>query len=128
MKSFIAAIRNGEKGFAVHNSVYLPFHCEIISIWIGKEMSLLSEPDKIVDLGDIKVIGIREGESFTNIVFRKRGNLAKELGHHTGHIILHAAEKGDDIFNAVNLHYIKVGFHEHRKELSLEIVNDPFEL
>ncbi|NTV66433.1 MAG: hypothetical protein HGB06_01885 [Chlorobaculum sp.] len=128
MKSFIAAIRNGETGFAVHNSVYLPFHCELISIWIGKEMSLLSVPDRIIDFGDAEVLGVREGESFTNLVFRKWGNLAKELGHHTGHIILYAAEKGEDIFNAENLHYIKIGFHDHRKELSFEIVNDPFEL
>jgi hypothetical protein len=128
MKSFTAAVSKGEKGFAVHNSVFLPFHCEIISIWIGKEMSLLSVPDEIVDLGDAEVIGVREGESYTNLVFRKRGDLAKELGNHKGHIILHAAEKGTDIFNAENRHYIKIGFHDHRKELSFEIINDPFEL
>jgi hypothetical protein len=128
MKSFITSIGNGETGFAVHNSVYLPFHCEIISIWIGKEMSLLSVPDEIVDLGDAEVIGVREGESYTNLVFRKRGDLAKELGNHKGHIILHAAEKGEDIFKAENLHYIKTGFHDHQKRLSFEIVSDPFEL
>jgi hypothetical protein len=128
MKSFIAAIGNGETGFAVHNSVYLPFHCEIIGIWIGKEMSLLSVPDEIVDLGDAEVIGVREGNSYTNLVFRKRDDLAKELGNHKGHIILHAAEKGEDIFKAENLHYIKMGFHDHQKRLSFEIVNDPFEL
>lgn len=128
MKSFIAAIRNGETGFSVHNSVFLPFHCEIISIWIGKEMSLLSVPDEITDLGDAELIGIREGESYTNLVFRKWGDLARELGHHKGHIVLHAAEKGEDIFKRENLHYIKVGFHDHQKELSFEIVNDPFEL
>jgi hypothetical protein len=128
MKSFIAAIRNGETGFAVHNSVYLPFHCEIISIWIGKEMSLLSVPDEIVDLLDAEVIGVREGNSYTNLVFRKRDDLAKELGNHKGHIIFHAAEKGEDIFKAENLHYIKMGFHDHQKRLSFEIINDPFEL
>lgn len=128
MKSFAAAIRNGETGFAVHNSLFLPFHCEIINIWIGKEMSLLSVPDEIVDLLDAEVIGIREGESYTNLVFRKRGDLAKELGNHKGHIILHATEKGEDIFKAENRHYIKIGFHDHQKELVFEIVNDPFQL
>lgn len=128
MKSFAASIRNGETGFSVHNSVFLPFHCEIISIWIGKEMSLLSVPDEITDLLDTEVIGIREEESYTNLVFRKWGDLARELGNHKGHIILHAAEKGEDIFQDENRHYIKIGFHDHRKELSFEIVNDPFEL
>ncbi len=47
MKSFIAAVRNGEKGFVIKNSVFLPFHCKGITIWIGKEMSLLSTPDQI---------------------------------------------------------------------------------
>lgn len=128
MKSFSLALSNGARGFAVHNSVYLPFHCEIVSIWIGKEMSLLSAPDLITDLGDPEVIGVREGESYTNLVFRKRGDLSKELGHHKGHIILYAAEKGADIFRSENLHYIKIGFHDHRRELFFEIVNDPFEL
>ena len=128
MKSFTTAVRNGETGFAVYNSVFLPFHCEIMSIWIGKEMSLLSVPDEIVDLGDSEVIGIREGEFYTNFVFRKWGDLSKELGHHKGHIILHAVEKGEDMFKAENRHYIKIGFHDHLKELSLEIVNDPFQL
>jgi hypothetical protein len=128
MKSFVAAIRNGQTGFAVRNSVFLPFHCEIINIWIGKEMSLLSVPDQITDLGDAELIGVREGEYYTNLVFRKWGDLSKELGHRKGHIILHAAEKGEDIFKCENLHYIKIGFHDHQKELTFEIVNDPFEL
>jgi hypothetical protein len=101
MKSFATAIRNGDEGFAVYNSVFLQFHCEIISIWIGKEMSLLSVPDEIADLGDAGVIGIREEDSYTNLVFRKWGDLSKELGRHKGHITLHAAEKGEDMFKAV---------------------------
>lgn len=128
MKSFIAAISNGEKGFTVHNSVFVPFHCEIISIWIGKEMSLLSVPDQITDLGDTEVIGVREGDSYTNLVFRKWGDLVKELGNHKGHIILHAAEKGADIFKSENRHYIKFRFHDHQRSLIFEIINDPFEL
>ncbi len=128
MKSFTTAIANGEEGFSIHNSVYLPFHCEIVSIWIGKEMSLLTVPDMIVDLGDTEVIGIREGEGYTNLVFRKWGDLIRELGHHKGHIILHAAEKGDDIFRSDNLHYIRIGFHAHRQVLTFDIVNDPFRL
>lgn len=128
MKSFIAAVNNGETGFAIGNSVYLPFHCEIISIWIGKEMSLISSPDMISDLADEETIAIREGDSFTNLVFRKWGDLARELGNHKGHIILHAAEKGDDIFNSENLHYIRMGFHDHQKELSFKIIDDPFRL
>jgi hypothetical protein len=128
MKSFITAINNGEHGFFVKNSVFLPFHCEIISIWIGKEMSLLSTPDVITDLDDHNVLSIRERESYTNLVFRKWNDLYKELGHHSGHIILHAAEKGVDIFSKKNLHYIRIGVHDHTKELSLEIIDNPFDL
>lgn len=128
MKSFNAAARNGETGFAIGNSVFVPFHCDIISIWIGKEMSLLSVPDLITDLADTETIGIREGASFTNLVFRKWGDLSKELGNHKGHIILHAVEKGEDIFKSENRHYIRMGFHDHDRELFIKIVNDPFDL
>ena len=128
MKSFLSAISNGEQGFYINNSVFLPFHCEIISIWLGKEMSLLSAPDVITDITDAEVLGLREGDFYTNLVFRKRSDLAKELGHHKGHIILRAAEKGTDIFQTENLHYIRIGFHDHEKGLSLEIIDNPFDL
>jgi hypothetical protein len=128
MKSFIAAVKNGEKGFVIKNSVFLPFHCEIITIWLGKEMSLLSVPDLITDITDAEVLGVREGEFFTNLVFRKWNNLAKELGHDKGHIILHAAEKGSDIFRSENLHYIRISFQDHKKEISLEIIDNPLDL
>jgi len=128
MKSFIAAVKNGEKGFVIKNSVFLPFHCEIISIWIGKEMSLLSAPDQITDLCESELIGVRVGDSYTNLVFRKWNNLAKELGHDKGHIILHAAEKGSDIFRSENLHYIRISFQDHKKEISLEIIDNPLDL
>ncbi len=128
MKSFIAAINAEEKGFVIKNSVFLPFHCEIITIWIGKEMSLLSTPDLITDLTDAEVLGVREGDFYTNLVFRKWSDLAKELGHHKGHIILRAAEKGADIFKVENLHYVRIGFLDHKKELSLEIIDNPYDL
>ena len=128
MKSFITAITNDEHGFFIKNSVFLPFHCEILSIWIGKELSFISTPDDITDFGDRSVLFIREGESFTNLVFRKWNDLSKELGHHKGHIILHAAEKGADIFKKENLHYIRISVHDDTKELSLEIMDNPFDL
>ncbi|MBZ4219975.1 MAG: hypothetical protein LAC69_07330 [Chlorobium sp.] len=128
MKSFIAAIKNEEKGFVIKNSVFLPFHCEIITIWIGKEMSLLSAPDLITDVTDAEVLGVREGDFYTNLVFRKWSDLPKELGHHKGHIILRAAEKGADIFKVENLHYIRIGFQDHKKELSFEIIDNPYDL
>ncbi len=128
MKSFIAAIKNEEKGFVIKNSVFLPFHCEIITIWIGKEMSLLSAPDLITDVTDAEVLGVREGDFYTNLVFRKWSDLPKELGHNKGHIILRAAEKGADIFKVENLHYIRIGFQDHKKELSFEIIDNPYDL
>ncbi len=128
MKSFFDAVRNGEKGFVVKNAVFLPFHCEIISIWIGKEMSLLAAPELIVDLSESDLLAVREGDSYTNIVFRKWNDLSKELGHHKGHIILKAAEKGADIFKSENIHYIRIGFPDHQKEIVFEIIDDPYDL
>ncbi|EAT58078.1 hypothetical protein [Chlorobium ferrooxidans] len=128
MKSFLNAISNGEQGFFTKNSVYLPFHCEIISIWIGKEMSLLASPDMIADLTDSEVLALREGDFYTNLVFRKWSDFAKELGHNKGHIILRASEKGADIFRAENLHYIRIVFHDHKKEISFEIIDNPRDL
>jgi hypothetical protein len=128
MKSFTDAVKSGRKGLVIRNSVFLPFHCELLSIWVGKEMSLISAPDLISDLTDCGQVALRVGESYTNIVLKKWGDLAKELGHHKGHIILHAAEKGADIFLPENLHYIRIGFVDHGKEVSLEIIDNPFEL
>lgn len=128
MKSFLNAISNGEEGFFTKNSLYLPFHCEIISIWIGKEMSLLASPELITDLMDSEVLAIREGDFYTNLVFRKWSDFAKELCHNKGHIILRAAEKGADIFRSDNLHYIRIVFHDHKKEISFEIIDNPRDL
>ncbi|MDP8306044.1 MAG: hypothetical protein RAO75_06020 [Candidatus Chlorobium antarcticum] len=128
MKSFINAAKNGETGFVIRNSLFLPFHCELLSIWIGKEMSLLSAPDLITDIANPDILGVREVESFTNLVFRKWGDLAKELGHEKGHIILHAAEKGADVFVSGNLHYIRIAFCNRQKEVCFEIIDNPYEL
>jgi len=128
MKSFVNASKNGETGFVIRNSLFLPFHCELLSIWIGKEMSLLSAPDLITDISNPEILGIRETESFTNLVFRKWGDLAKELGHEKGHIILHAAEKGADVFGSGNLHYIRIAFCDRQKAVCFEIIDNPYEL
>lgn len=128
MRSFVDAIRKKERGYITGNSVYLPFHCEIIRIWIGKEMSLLSTPEVIVDFCDAGDIGMREGRFYTNLVFRKWRDLQRELGHHKGHIIINAAEKGADLFRSENLHYIRISFKDDRKELEFELIDNPFDL
>lgn len=128
MKSFIEAVSRKEKGLVTGNSLYLPFHCEILKIWIGKEMSLLASPDIIVDFCDNSHIGIREGRFYTNLVVRKWGDLQRELGGHKGHVILHAAEKGADIFKSENLHYIRISFPDNREELEFELIGNPFDL
>lgn len=128
MKGFVQAIKDGEKGMIFRNSVFLPFHLELFSVWIGKEMSLLAVPDLLTDFcqGNDQ-IAVREGEQYTNIVFRKGGDIRKELGRSKGHIILHAAEKGSDIFNEENRHYIKICF-TNRHVIEFEMVDDPFYL
>lgn len=131
MKGMVVAIESGAKGFVIGSSVFVPFHCELLSVWIGKEMSLLSAPDLIVDLCNNPDVGIRDGEFYTNLVFRKRGDLRKELGHNKGHIILHATEKGADVFLDENLHYIRISFldnPEKPKEITFELIDNPFHL
>jgi hypothetical protein len=128
MRSFVEAIRKDIRGHVIKNSVFLPFHCELISIWIGKEMSFVSAPELIVDLCDTGEIAIREGETYTNLVFRKWNNLGKELGNQKGHIILHSAEKGADIFLRENLRYIRISFHDQHDSLSFEIIDNPLDL
>jgi hypothetical protein len=128
MKSFVDAVGKKEQGFFVRNSIFLPFHFEVISIWIGKEMSLLSAPEILVDFCDAGDVGIREGISYTNLVFRKWKDIKRELGHHSGHIIIHAAEKGADLFRNENLHYIRISFKDNRKELDFELIDNPFDL
>ena len=128
MKGFVQAIQDGENGLVFRNSIFVPFHLELLSVWIGKEMSLLAVPDLLTDFCDGNAqIAVREGDRYTNLVFRKFGDLPKELGRSKGHIILHAAEKGSDIFDEENRHYIKVGFTD-RHILDFELVDDPFYL
>ncbi|MEC9486223.1 MAG: hypothetical protein UMU76_01815 [Prosthecochloris sp.] len=128
MKGFVNAIQHGETGMVFRNSLFLPFHLEILNIWLGKEMSLLAVPDRITDLAPgSSQVAIREGESYTNIVFRKAGDLRKELGHEKGHIVIHAAEKGSDIFQKGNLHYIRIHF-SNKHLLTFEIIEDPYYL
>ncbi|ARM31404.1 hypothetical protein [Prosthecochloris sp. HL-130-GSB] len=128
MKGFVNAIQNGETGMVFRNSIFLPFHFELLNIWIGKEMSLLAVPDRITDLvAGSDHVGIREGEQYTNIVFRKSGDLRKEFGNEKGHIVLHVAEKGSDIFREENLHYIRVHF-SNKHLLTFELIEDPYYL
>ncbi len=128
MKGFVQAIKDGEKGLIFRNSVFLPFHLELLSVWIGKEMSLLAVPDLLTDFCEGNgQLAVRERERYTNLVFRKGGDIRKELGRSKGHIIMHAAEKGADIFNEENRHYIKVCF-TNRHIIEFELVEDPFYL
>ena len=128
MKGFVQAIKDGEEGMIFRDSVFLPFHLEILSVWVGKEMSLLAVPDVYTDFceGNGR-LAVREGAAYTNLVFRKGGDIRKELGRCKGHIIIQAAEKGSDIFDAENRHYIRVCF-TNKHTLEFELVEDPFYL
>jgi hypothetical protein len=129
MNGFIDPIRDGRTGLVFSNSLYLPFHLEILSIWIGKEMSLLANPEVIVDLGEESHDVVqRDGTTYTNLVFRRYRDLAHEFGNGKGHVILYAAEKGSDIFKPENRHYIRISFQRPHKEITFEIIEDPFQL
>ena len=128
-KTIRQAIEAGDNGFLIKNSIFLPFHIELISIWIGKDMSLLSKPDIITDFCDKNCdIQIREGDSYTNLVFKRHKELKKEYGHYKGHIILYGAEKGANIFDEERRHYIKLSFHDDTNNVYMELIDDPFDL
>jgi hypothetical protein len=128
-RSIKSAIDNKQQGFVVLNSVFLPFHFELISAWIGKEMSLLAKPDMQVDFCQERgSVGVREGETYTNLVFRDHKDLKKEFGHYKGHIVLTVTEKGADIFNPENRHFLQLGFHDDTNTVFIELIDDPFEL
>jgi hypothetical protein len=92
-------------------------------------MSLLSKPELITDFSHKKgEIFIREGESYTNLIFVNHAELKREYGHYKGHIILYCTEKGDDIFDKDRRHYIKLSFHDDTNNVYMELIDDPFEL
>lgn len=128
-KSIKQIIEAGETGLLIKNSIYLPFHLELLSVWIGKDMSMVSKPELLTEFstgrGDLH---IREGESYTNLIFAKHGDLKKEYGHYKGHIILFATEKGADVFAAEERHYIKLSFHDDTTNVYMELIDDPFYL
>jgi len=124
-----AAIAGSAKGFLVKDSVFLPFHMELISVWIGKDMSLVARPDVLTNFSSRKSdLMIKEADSYTNLVFINHKELKKEYGHYKGHIILHATEKGADIFDPAERHYIKLSFHDDTDNVYLELIDDPFDL
>jgi hypothetical protein len=127
-KGCIQVIEQGTRGFYIRNSLYLPFHCEILSIWVGREMSFIAAPELLCDMMDSEVLALREGDRYTNLVFRKWGDMAKELGNNKGHVILFAAEKGSDLFQAEQRFYIRITFELEPRELSFELLDNPFYL
>jgi len=128
-KTIRQSIEAGEKGFLIRNSIFLPFHFELLSVWIGKDMSMVSRPDVLTDFsiqnGDIHM---REEESYTNLVFVRHKELKKEYGHYKGHIILFCTEKGADIFVKEKQHHVKLSFHDDTNNVYMELIDDPFDL
>jgi hypothetical protein len=128
-KTIHQAIADQDKGFLIRNSIFLPFHIELISVWIGKDMSLLSKPDVLIDFSDQKGdIHIREGESYTNLIFVHHKELKREYGNYKGHIILYGTERGADIFDKDQRHYIKLSMHNDTNDVYMELIDDPFDL
>ncbi len=128
-KTIRQAIDAQDKGFLIKNSIFLPFHIELISVWIGKDMSLLAKPDVLTDFSDQKGdIHIRTGESYTNLIFVHHKELKKEYGNYKGHIILYGTELGADIFDNDRRHYIKLSFHDNTSNVYMELIDDPFDL
>ncbi|NTU91306.1 MAG: hypothetical protein HGB01_05525 [Chlorobiaceae bacterium] len=129
MNGFLEIIQRGTKGLVFENSVFFPFRMQLLTVWLGKEMSLLASPEFIVDLCEgNEDVAIREGDTWTNIVFRRYRDLCREFGNGKGHIILLASEMGADFFTQERRHYIRVAFPSHGKEISFEIIDDPFQL
>lgn len=128
-KTIQQSLDNGEKGFLIKNSIFLPFHFELLSVWIGKDMSLVARPEVFTDFSEKKGdVLIRMGPNYTNLVFGNHKELKKEYGNYKGHIILLVAERGADIFAADQRHYIKLSFHDDTENVYMELIDDPFDL
>ncbi|NQV29453.1 MAG: hypothetical protein HQ508_01075 [Candidatus Marinimicrobia bacterium] len=128
-KTIRLSVEAEDKGLLIKNSIFLPFHIELLSVWIGKDMSTISRPDLITDFSDHNGdIHIREGESYTNLTFLHHKDLKKEYGHYKGHIILYGTEKGVDIFDESQRHYIKLHFHDDTSNVYMELIDNPFDL
>ncbi|MCF7822637.1 MAG: hypothetical protein K9N35_00545 [Candidatus Marinimicrobia bacterium] len=129
IKTIRQAIEAKESGFLIKNSIFLPFHIELLSVWVGKDMSLVSRPDLLTDFsGSSADIHIREGASYTNLIFPHHKELKKEYGNFKGHIILYGSEKGADIFDKKRRHYVKLSFDDDTFNVSMEMIDDPFYL
>lgn len=128
-RKMVETINAGSTGLVFKNSVFLPFHFELISVWVGKEMSFLASPEHYVDFcgcdGDV---GIRTGETYTNLIFREYKDLVHEFSKNRGHVVLYCTEKGADLFQKDARHYVKIGFEENSRQTSLELIDDPFDL
>mgnify|MGYP006919307959 FL=1 len=128
-KTIRQAIDAEDKGLLIKNSIFLPFHIELMSVWIGKDMSTISRPDVLTDFSSQnRDIHIREGDSYTNLTFVDHKDLKKEYGHYKGHIILFGAEKGVNIFDESQRHYIKLSFHDDTSNVYMELIDDPLNL
>ncbi len=128
-KTIHQVVESKASGFLIKNSIFLPFHFELLSIWIGKDMSMVSKPDLLTDFsehnGDVH---IRESESYTNLIFVAHKDLKREYGHYKGHIILYCTEKGANIFDEDQRHYVKLSFHDDSNAVYMELKDDPFDL
>ncbi|MCF7921265.1 MAG: hypothetical protein K9M55_01055 [Candidatus Marinimicrobia bacterium] len=128
-KTIKQAMEAKEVGFLIKNSIFLPFQFELLSIWIGKDMSMISKPDLLTDFsGSNRDVHIREGEGYTNLIFLDHKDLNHEYGNYKGHIILFCTEKGADIFDSHQRHYVKLSFHDDTNTVYLELIDNPFEL
>jgi len=129
IKTIRQSIESGDTGLLIKNSIFLPFHLELLSVWIGKDMSLIAKPDVLTDFSDDKGdIHIREGEGYTNLCFCHHKELKKEYGRFKGHVILYGTEKGADIFDETRRHYIQLSFNDDTNNVQMELIDDPFYL
>lgn len=128
-KTIKQIIDSKKNGFLIKNSIFLPFQFELLSVWIGKDMSMLSKPDLLTDFteknGDVH---IRTGEYFTNMIFVNHKDLKHDYGNYKGHIVLFCTEKNADIFDETQRHYIKLSFHDDTDNIYIEMIDDPFYL
>ena len=95
-----ACLEAKRQGFTVGNRLSLPFRADFISIMIGRQRSMVGEPDLITDFSQSsRGVMVEEQSDRTDLYFSKQKSLQEEIGHWRGTLIIECCEKGADIFD-----------------------------
>jgi hypothetical protein len=94
------ALEQNLHGYTIGRRLSLPFHADLISIIVGKQISHFGGPDVITDFSPSQneVLAVVH-ENRTDLYFEKYSSLQSELGHWKGTLIITCCGDSDDLFD-----------------------------